>query len=365
MCSISVEPIPSTISKPKRARQSLDASAETAPRPPTRRSARTRSAPSAAGSRTIAPNSAGTEKKTVGRCCGGSRDPLWPGRPRRISTEVAPNQSGNDSPLPEPISVEQLRRRERRRHPRGARAPGLRSSRTSHRCRGEGGRRPSACRSTPSCRARRPCHPGCGRERIELVRPARDGLVELGDARVLSAPSRRAQRSGCLQAPTSAGPRHRRRRSRRPRRRSQSTKWRKFSSVSSGLTGTGTAPIRIAAEEHDREHRRVVQHEQHPLLSPHTELAKQPSRSVDLAAKLVVAQRRVLGNDRRRRRARPPRTCRSTRSLALALSLARSAAAIAAPSSTASPACVTGRNTNLLRSSFICHMSSPPPESGR
>ena len=59
------------------------------------------SAPSAAGSRTSAPNSAGTEKGTGAVAASVSR--IGPGLVGpRISTEVAPDHSGEGQPVPSP-----------------------------------------------------------------------------------------------------------------------------------------------------------------------------------------------------------------------------------------------------------------------
>ena len=101
MCSISVEPMPSTMSTPKRSRQRAivvggsGSAAETQKRTES-------SAPSPSASRTSRPNSAGTLKNTVGR---------WRRRVSRIagglggpdmSTDVPPNHSGKVRPLPSP-----------------------------------------------------------------------------------------------------------------------------------------------------------------------------------------------------------------------------------------------------------------------
>ena len=53
------------------------------------------------------------------------------------------------------------------------------------------------------------------------------------------------------------------------------------------------------AEEHDRERRGVVEHQQHPVLPPHAELAEQPAGAVDLRAQLLVGERRVVRDEGR------------------------------------------------------------------
>jgi hypothetical protein len=101
MCSSSVEPMPSMMSSPKRSRQRSNvmggsgSAADTHSRTPS-------IAPSAPGSRTRSAYSPGTLKNTVGRCArsvaridSGFDGPF-------ISTDVAPNQRGNDSPFPRP-----------------------------------------------------------------------------------------------------------------------------------------------------------------------------------------------------------------------------------------------------------------------
>ena len=69
-------------------------------------------------------------------------------------------------------------------------------------------------------------------------------------------------------------------------------KWRRFSSLSLGLTGTGTAPIRTHRETRPEEGG-VVESEQHTLLASQTQLQKQIPSTVDLPAQLVIREGRV------------------------------------------------------------------------
>jgi hypothetical protein len=101
MCSISVEPIPSTMSMPKRSRHRWSVVAGSGSAADTQK--RTDSmAPSASGSRASSPNSAGTLKNTEGRWWRSVwRMAVGLGGPAN-STEVPPNHSGKVSPLPRP-----------------------------------------------------------------------------------------------------------------------------------------------------------------------------------------------------------------------------------------------------------------------
>ena len=101
MWSISVEPMPSTISRPKRSRKRSKIVGDSASAADTH--IRTElNASSAPGARTSAPYSAGTEKKIVGRCSRRTESSVSGFGGPALSTAVAPKCSGKDSPLPRP-----------------------------------------------------------------------------------------------------------------------------------------------------------------------------------------------------------------------------------------------------------------------
>src|SRR4051794_11197646 len=101
MCSISVEPMPSTISRPKRSAKRSKIVGDSASAADTHMRTEA-NASSASGTRDSAPYSAGTENKTVGRrerrterIASGFGGPA-------LSTAVAPKGEGEDRVLPRP-----------------------------------------------------------------------------------------------------------------------------------------------------------------------------------------------------------------------------------------------------------------------
>jgi hypothetical protein len=71
------------------------------------------------------------------------------------------------------------------------------------------------------------------------------------------------------------------------------------------------------AEERDREHGRVVEDQQHAVLAADPERAQQVPGAVDLAAQLLVGQRRVGADERRGLSPRPASMWRSMTSVKL------------------------------------------------
>ena len=102
MCSISVEPMPSTMSRSKQAFQRRRTSGASGSAALTQKRTEPRSNDDASGRLTIAPYSVGTEKNSDGRFAAAvSSRPRGSGLPGR-STVVAPTEYGNVRLLPSP-----------------------------------------------------------------------------------------------------------------------------------------------------------------------------------------------------------------------------------------------------------------------
>ena len=104
MCSISVEPMPSMMSRPNAACQRRRTSGASGSAADTHMRTEDRSCEAASGRLTIAPYNVGTLKKRLGCCaCAVSSSPRGSGLPGR-STVVAPTEYGNVRLLPRPYA---------------------------------------------------------------------------------------------------------------------------------------------------------------------------------------------------------------------------------------------------------------------